>query len=174
VARLGGGEYSLEVTGLGPGRTLKATTGFRIDVPFFLDDSAYLHRVDQLVYVASESEANRLRSVPRIERERAWREFWMKSGKFPTTGAYVTEEEYFDRIDYAEGHFRQGDRGYLSDRGHVYVVYGAADQIDSRPFEIDTPAYEVWYYDRTNKQFEFVDRFGAGEYVLQNREALGG
>ena len=174
VARLGGGEYSLEVTGFGAGRLLKATTAFRIQVPFFLDDSAYLHRVEQLVYVASESEANRLRSVSRTEREQAWREFWRKNGKFPTTRTYVTEEEYFERIDYAEEHFRRGDRGYLSDRGHVYVVYGAASQIDSRPFEIDSPAYEVWYYDEINRKFEFVDRFGTGEYVLQNREALGG
>lgn len=174
VARLVGGEYSLEVTGLGPGRPLKATTGFRIEVPFFLDDSAYLHRVEQLVYVASESEASRLRSAPPTEREQAWREFWSKSGRFPTTGAYVTEDEYFERIDYADESFRQGDRGYLSDRGHVYVVYGSADHVDSRPFEIDTPALEIWYYDRMNKQFEFVDRFGAGEYVLRNRETLRG
>jgi len=113
-----------------------------------------------------------LRSVPRGERQQAWREFWKKREKSPIRGRYVTEVEYFERIDYAQEHFGHGDRGYSSDRGHVYVVYGAPDQIDSRPFDIDTPAYETWFYYQINKEFDFVDKFGAGEFVLQNREEL--
>ena len=181
VTRLGGGEYSLEATGLasadpagqhGAGRALRATVGFRIDVPFFLDDSVYLHRVEQLVYVAGTEEMRHLRSLQRGEREQAWREFWKKREKSPIKGRYVTEAEYFERIDYAQEHFMHGDRGYSGDRGHVYVIYGAPDQIESRPFDIDTPATEVWYYYQINKEFDFVDKFGAGEYVLQNREEL--
>ncbi len=172
VTRLGGGEYSLEATGFGAGRALRATVGFRIDVPFFLDDSVYLHRVEQLVYVAGTEEMRHLRSLQRGEREQAWREFWKKREKSPIKGRYVTEAEYFERIDYAQEHFMHGDRGYSGDRGHVYVIYGAPDQIESRPFDIDTPATEVWYYYQINKEFDFVDKFGAGEYVLQNREEL--
>jgi GWxTD domain-containing protein len=172
VALLGGGEYSLDVTAIGAGKPLRATVGFRIDVPFFLDDSSYLHRVGQLTYVASDADLKQLRSVPRGERQQAWREFWKKRERTPIKGRYVNEQDYFERIDYAREHFGHGDRGYLSDRGHVYVLYGAPDQIESRPFDIDSPAYEVWYYYQTNKEFDFVDRFGAGEYVLQNREEL--
>jgi len=171
AARLGGGEYSLEAVGFGGGRVLRSSVGFRIDVPFYLDDSAYLHRVEQLVYVASADELRRLRSVPRGEREQAWREFW-KREHAPIRGRYVSEEVYFERIDYTQEHFAHGERGYLSDRGHVYVLYGAPDQVESRPFDIDSPAYEIWYYYQINKQFDFVDRFGAGDYVLQNREEL--
>ncbi|MCX6843780.1 MAG: GWxTD domain-containing protein, partial [candidate division WOR-3 bacterium] len=172
VARLGGGEYVLDVAGLGAGRPLSASVTFRVDVPFFLDDTAYLRRVDELIYVASTEESRHLRSVPRGEREQAWREFWKKKDQSRTTERYPNEDEYFERIDYAEEHFGHGDRGYRSDRGHVYVRYGPPDQIDARPFEIDSPADEVWYYYEVNKRFEFVDRFGAGDYVLQNREAL--
>ena len=172
VARLGGGEYSLEVVAVRAGRALRATVGFRIDVPFFLDDSVYLHRVGQLMYVASNDELKHLRSISRGERQGAWSEFWKKREQTPIKGRYVNEEEYFERIDYAQEHFGLGDRGFLSDRGHVYVLYGAPDQIESRPFDIDTPAYEIWYYYQINKEFDFVDRFGAGEYVLQNREEL--
>jgi len=173
VARLGGGEYVLEVVGLGAGRPLSASVTFRVEVPFFLDDTAYLRRVEQLIYVASAEESKHLRSVPRGEREQAWREFWKKKDQSPTIERNESEDQYFERIDYAEEHFGHGDRGYRSDRGHVYVRYGPPDQIDARPFEIDSPADEVWYYYEVNKRFEFVDRFGAGEYVLQNREALG-
>ncbi len=172
VTRLGGGEYSLEVLGFGEGRDLQATVGFRVEVPFFLEDSVYLHRVDELVYVASTNEINHMRTVPRSERQQAWREFWKKEEQSPIKGRYVTEADYFERIDYAQGQFMHGDRGYLSDRGHVYVLYGAPDQIESRPFEIDTPATEVWYYYQINKEFDFTDKFGAGEFLLQNREEL--
>jgi len=172
VARLGGGKYSLEVAGLGAGESLRATVEFRIDVPFFLDDSAYLDRVEQLVYIASADESRRLRSVPRDEGRQAWREFWKKKEQSPVKGRYVGEQEYFERIDYAQEHFGHGDRGYLSDRGHVYVLYGAPDQVESRPFEIDSPASEAWYYYQVNKEFDFIDRFGAGQYVLLNREEL--
>ena len=172
VAQLGGGEYSLEVIAIGAGRALRATVGFRIDVPLFLDDSAYLQRVAQLVYVAGSEDMRRLRSVPRAGRQRAWQEYWKKLEQTQVRGRYVNEEEYFERIDYAQEHYGHGDRGYLSDRGHVYALYGAPDQIESRPFDIDTPAYETWYYYQVNRQFDFVDRFGAGEYVLQNRQDL--
>ncbi|HTW92283.1 MAG TPA: GWxTD domain-containing protein [bacterium] len=172
VARLGGGDYTLEVASLGAGQPLSATTGFRVDVPFYLDDSVYVDKVNQLVYVATDAESKHLRSVPRGERRQAWSDFWKKRGPSPTSKLGLTEEDYFERIQYAQEHFVHGDRGYLSDRGHVYVLYGPPDQIDSRPFEIDSPAQEVWYYYQASKQFEFVDKYGAGEFVLVNREEL--
>jgi len=172
AARIGGGEYSLEAAGLGAGRLLKASIKFRVEVPFFLDDSSYLLRVEQLIYLASTEEMKHLRLAPRAEREPAWREFWKKKDQLRTARWFESEDQYFERIDYAETHFGHGDRGYRSDRGHVYVRYGPPDQVDSRPFDIDSPAYEVWYYYEVNKRFEFLDRFGAGMYVLQNREDM--
>lgn len=172
MARLGGGEYMLEVTGFGPLREVLISVDFRIDVPFFLDDSAYLRRVEQLLYVAGGEELRHLRSTPRGERQQEWSEFWKRKGEVPIRGRFVNEAEYFERVDYAQEQFGHGDRGFASDRGHVYVVHGAPDQVESRPFEIDSPAVETWYYYQMNKQFEFIDRFGAGQYVLRNREEL--
>lgn len=171
AARLGGGEYTLEVTGLGaPG--LRASVTFRVDVPFFLDEEAWKDKVDRLLYIATQGEMQRLRALPRQDREKAWREFWKSKDRTPTTERNEREEEYFERIEYAQEHFSHGDRGYKSDRGRVYVRYGPPDQIESRPFEIDSPAYEKWYYYELNLTFVFVDRFGTGEFRLQNPEAL--
>jgi GWxTD domain-containing protein len=173
MARLGSGEYVLEASGFGPGRRTGARVGFRVDVPFFCDDSTYLERVDQLLYVASVEEMRRLRGLPRAEREQTWVEFWKKKDPTPTTEQNEREAEYFERIDYADEHFGRGDRGYASDRGRVYVLYGPPDQVENRPFEVDAPAYEIWYYYEVNKRFTFVDKFGAGEYVLANPAAVG-
>lgn len=168
TARFGAGEYVLAVAA---GRG-SATTGFKIDVPFFFDEKAYARRVDQLLYVARIDEIRRLKAVPRVERESTWHAFWKSRDLTPTTGRNEREEEYFERIDYADSHFSRGDRGYRSDRAHVYVLYGPPDQVDASPFEIDVPAAETWYYYQLNKQFYFVDRLGAGVYVLQNPEAI--
>jgi GWxTD domain-containing protein len=159
----------LEVTA---GGQLRASASFRVDVPFFYDDSQYFARVAQLEYVASSGEMQILRRTPRAERESAWRDFWKKKDQTPTTERNEREDEYLARIDYADEHFGHGDRGWRSDRGRVYVRYGAADQVDVRPFEIDAPAYEIWYYYELNRKFVFLDRFGAGEMILQNPEVF--
>lgn len=172
VARLGGGSYELGVWAQKGRERLTARAGFRVDVPFYLTDDAWREKVERLVHIASPSEMARLRAVPRAEREQAWQDFWKPKDQTPTTERNEREEEYFERIAYAEEHFGRGDRGYRSDRARVYVRYGQPDQVESRPFELDSPAYETWHYFRLNRRFVFVDRFGAGEMRLQNPGVL--
>jgi GWxTD domain-containing protein len=167
-SRLAAGDYTLQARA----GAAQASVTFRVDVPFFLDDKAWARRVDQLLYVADIAEMRRLAATPRAEREQAWHDFWKARDQSPTTERNEREEEYFERIAYAEEHFGRGDRGFRSDRARAYVIVGQPDQIESRPFEIDSPAQEIWYYYESNRQFLFVDRFGAGEYLLQNPEAL--
>uniref|UniRef100_A0A7C4CAL9 GWxTD domain-containing protein n=1 Tax=candidate division WOR-3 bacterium TaxID=2052148 RepID=A0A7C4CAL9_UNCW3 len=167
TSRMGAGEYWIEAKATEPGGSiLSGRTTFTVALPFFWDDSAYKSRVDQLVYVAAPDEIRRLRSLPRVERERAWREFWQSRDSNPSTTRNEAEEEYFERIRFAEENFRAGDNGYRSDRGSVYVRYGPPDQIEARPFEIDRPAEQVWSYYSTGMHFRFVDRFGSGLFLL--------
>ncbi|MEO0079295.1 MAG: GWxTD domain-containing protein [candidate division WOR-3 bacterium] len=172
--RLGSGEYQVEVRAIFRDSSLPlgGRTMFRVELPLFYDDSAYLTRVDQLLYIATPEEQRRLRNLPRQEREQAWHEFWRPKDTDPTTEFNEAEQEYFERIEFAEEHFGRGDKGYRSDRGRVYVRFGPPDQIEQRPFEIDRPAEEIWFYYSLNRRFIFVDRFGSGQFVLMNREAL--
>lgn len=163
------GEYTVEASvfttdGLQPvGRSV-----FRIDLPFYYDDSTWETKIDQLLYIASPEEMRKLKTTPRTKRLTAWQEFWRPWDPNPSTLVNEKEEEYFSRIAYCEEHFRKGDRGYRSDRARVYVQYGPPDQVESRPFEVDRPAEEIWYYFSQNRSFRFVDRFGSGEFVLVN------
>ncbi len=168
VVRLGGNSYVIEASARNGNERLAVRVGLRVDVPFYLNDEAWLERVERLLYVASASEMARLRAVPRAVRKQAWQGFWKSKDQTPTTERNEREEEYFERIAYAEEHFGHGDRGYKSDRARVYVRCGPPDQIESRPFELDSPAYEIWQYFRPNRRFVFVDRFGTGEMRLQN------
>lgn len=165
--RLGSGEYLIEATAELPGgRVLTSGTVFRVALPFFCDDNAYRAKVEQLVYVATAEEIRRLKSAPRAERERSWSDFWRPRDSNSATVRNEAEEDYFQRIEFAEENFRAGDNGYRSDRGSVYVRYGPPDQIDARPFEIDRPAEQTWLYYVTGKRFRFVDRYGSGMFVL--------
>ncbi|MEO0077478.1 MAG: GWxTD domain-containing protein [candidate division WOR-3 bacterium] len=166
-ARLGHGEYWVEAKGLLSGaEMLTGRTSFRVSLPFFYDDSAYRVKVDQLVYIATPEEIRRLRSTSRSERERAWADFWRPRDSNPGTARNETEEEYFERVEFAETNFRAGDNGYRSDRGSVYVRYGPPDQIEARPFDIDRPAEQTWSYYASGMSFRFVDRFGSGMFLL--------
>ncbi|MFO7676011.1 MAG: GWxTD domain-containing protein [bacterium] len=163
-----GGEYRLEAAGVGGTAELRAQAGFRFMVPFFLDETAWRNRVDRLVWVATVEQMRELRGLAAEEREPAWREFWQKLDPSPTTGHNEREVQYFERIEYAEEHFGRGDRGYRSDRARVYVTLGAPDQVDARPFELDSYAYEVWNYYSLGLEFVFADRYGFGEYVMES------
>lgn len=160
------GDHELVANGLASGRLLSAVATFRVDYPFYYDDSLYEVRVEQLVYVASTEEIRRLKGADLPERDSTWRAFWRSRDDVPATERNEREDEYFSRIAYAEEKFRHGDRGFRSDRGRVYVTYGPPDQVDSRTFELDSPAYEVWHYYGNGRTFTFVDRYGTGQFVL--------
>jgi len=166
-ARFPAGEYLLEATGTGgPGR-LRAQARFRFEVPFFQDDAGWRDRVDRLLWVATPEQMRELRATAREDRERAWRDFWDSVDPVSTPGNIEREEQYFERIEYAEEHFSRGDRGYRSDRAQVYVKLGPPDQREVRPFELDAYAYQIWNYYSLGLRFVFVDRYGFGEFVFE-------
>jgi GWxTD domain-containing protein len=149
------------------GQTWSASAGFEVRLPFYHDDSAYFERVEQLAYVATVEQIRWLRAVPPAARDTAWGTFWKPMDPSPATPENEREREYFERIDYATEHFGRPDRGFRSDRARVYVKFGPPDQVESKPFEIDRPARETWYYYERGLAVSFVDRFGWGEFLLE-------
>lgn len=160
----GSGIYTAEARLLGGSGV--GETEFEVKLPFYYDDSLWNAKVEQLIYIASQDQIRRLKRTVRVNRQSAWNEFWQDKDPNPSTTINEREQEYFSRIEYCEQNFSRGDLGYRSDRGRIYVLYGPPDQVESRPFEIDRPAEEVWYYYQRNLTFTFVDRFGSGEFVL--------
>ncbi len=168
IPRLRDGVYSISAQGYFADSAVlrSAAVQFRIDLPFYYSDSGWRYRVERLIYIASADEIRRLRAVPPERRAAVWDSFWRPRDPDPVTRVNEQEEEYFSRIQYADEHFGGADKGYRSDRGRIYVTYGAPDAIESKPFEIDQPAQQIWYYYSRGLVFLFVDRFGWGEFVL--------
>ena len=48
----------------------------------------------------------------------------------------------------------------------IYIRYGPPDEIESHPFELDSPPYEIWRYYSLDLVFIFVDKSGVGDYEL--------
>ncbi|MCK4941690.1 GWxTD domain-containing protein [candidate division WOR-3 bacterium] len=145
----------------------------KVTRPFYMDNEMWALRVDQLQYIATPREMDVLEETEVSDRDSLWHEFWDKLDPTPNTEYNEKEIEYFERIAYAEQHFRNGDRGWRSDRARIFVKYGPPDEIQSYPYEIDTFPYEVWWYYKNNLQFVFVDRYGFGQYLLINPTGIG-
>ncbi len=165
--RFSSGEYTVVATLVASDSIIGTdSVKIRIELPFYYDESTWTLKVDQLLYIATYEQMRELKRTPREGRQKAWEDFWRDKDPNPSTAVNEQEEEYFARIEYAERHFAKGDNGYRSDRARIYVQYGPPDEIESRPFAVDRPAEEIWYYYQNNLTFVFVDRFGSGQFIL--------
>ena len=120
-----------------------------------------------LSYIASYKELDSLKKAQGKELERVWRNFWKRRDPTPETPQNEFEEEFWRRVEYADEHFSSGLKpGYKSDRGIVYIKLGPPDEIERHPFDLEAPAYEIWYYYNLNYKFIFMDKKGVGDYEL--------
>jgi len=93
--------------------------------------------------------------------------FWKKRDPTPGTEENEFREAYFGRIDEANRLFSQGgSKGWLSDRGRVYIILGPPETIRSYPtgYDFYERPSEVWYYGYF--PILFVDRTYSGNYEL--------
>lgn len=140
----------------------------KISKPFYLDETSWSLKVEQLVYIATPSEMAKLELAEKTQRDSLWHDFWRQHDPTPHTAYNEKEVEYFLRIEYCEKKFFFGDRGWRSDRAKIYVKYGAPDEIESRPYETGSYPYLIWFYYGINRKFIFIDQHGFGEHILVN------
>jgi GWxTD domain-containing protein len=120
------------------------------------------------------------------ERESFIESFWLRRDPTPDTMENEFKEEHYRRIAYANDRFASGIPGWKTDRGRIYITFGAPDEIDAhpsggtynRPFDegggsTSTFPFEIWRYRYlegeglgTNIEIEFVDPTMTGEYRM--------
>jgi GWxTD domain-containing protein len=118
------------------------------------------------------------------EREQFREIFWNKRNPDPESPISTVKEEHYRRLAYADEHFSSGIPGRKTDRGHIYIIWGPPDEIDSHPTggtyqrspdqgggESTAHPWEVWRYRHLegvgeNIEIEFVDPTGSGEYHI--------
>jgi len=123
--------------------------------------------IEQLVYIAKESEQDDIEDLPtKEERQKKYIDFWKAKDPTPNTEENEVFEEYYRRIEYSNVHFKHYIEGWKTDMGMIYITLGPPNNVERHPFEFDSKPYEVWDYYDINKRFIFVDQTGFGDYRL--------
>src|SRR5437870_6091538 len=149
-------------------------------------DNAYKQWLQEdVVYIITPDERNAfLQLQTNEEREQFIEQFWLRRSSNPDLPENDCKEEHYRRIAYANEHYASGIPGWKTDRGRMYIMWGAADEVEShpsggtydRPMEegggsTSTYPWETWRYRYMegigeNVIWEFVDPSGSGEYRL--------
>lgn len=140
------------------------------------ETSRYMKWLDEeVVYIISPAERAAYKSLATDEeRDKFIEQFWERRNPTPGSPENGFKTEHYRRIAYANEHWAAGTPGWKTDRGHIYIVYGPPDEIDSYPTGGQGMApHEVWRYRRIERVgndivFHFTDPLLNGEYHLFN------
>src|SRR5712692_8614736 len=88
---------------------------------------------DAIYIITPEERAAFLRLSTNEEREQAIEAFWQRRSSDPDSLENTFKEEHYRRIAYANEHFASGIPGWKTDRGHMYILWGPPDEIESHP-----------------------------------------
>jgi len=140
---------------------------------------------EDVVYIITDEEKQAFKRLKTDEeRQQFVEQFWLRRDPTPDTEENEYKEEHYRRIAYSNDHYASGIPGWKTDRGMIYIKYGAPDEIDSHPSggsyerpieegggETSTYPFEDWRYRYidgigTNINIEFVDQTMSGEYHI--------
>jgi GWxTD domain-containing protein len=124
--------------------------------------------IQQLQYIENAGEIDDIKAAPdEAEKRRRFLGFWQKRDPTPNTPRNEKMEEYYAKVEYANKHFAHYIEGWRTDMGMVYIVFGAPNNVERHPFDIDSKPYEIWSYYDLNHELVFIDATGFGDYRLE-------
>ncbi len=155
----------------------------------------YKEWLDQdVVYIITPQERKAFLSLTNDEERNAFIEqFWRRRNPNPGDPENMARVEHYERIAYANEHFSDGEPGWKTDRGRIYIEWGPPNSIDrnaggyyQRPFNegggsTDSYPFQVWHYNYLpgigeNVNITFVDQCMCGDYQFtldpQQKDAL--
>lgn len=131
--------------------------------------------ISKVRYIITKGEKKRFYTLATDQERKEFIEnFWKKRDPDPATDENEFRDEYYKRIEEAN-HLFKGDssKGWLTDRGRVYILLGPPDLRRYFPGEINSGATmktgyecpnEIWYYGFY--PIVFVDQLENGSFVL--------
>lgn len=155
-----------------PMDTLINPGGINIDATEYatMSESDVQKEFEQARYIATKTELDQFKKLSGVEAKRkALHEFWLKRDDDLGTPENDFKKDYFKRVAESNAQYKTGFReGWKTDRGRVYIVYGAPDEVERHANEIDVKPYEIWSYNRIQGGVVFIfgDRTGFSDYVL--------
>jgi len=140
---------------------------------------------EDVVYIITDQERAAFKQLSNDEeRDNFIEAFWQRRDPTPDTEENEYKEEHYRRIAYTNEHYAAGIPGWKTDRGRIYIMYGAADEVDTHPSggsyqrpmdegggETSTFPFEDWryrYLEGIGQEIiiEFVDTCMCGDYHM--------
>ena len=149
-----------------PQRDATTSTEIRIDVTRAMLGADFDATLEVLGLIANQKELEPLRAAAPADRPAAWAKFWAARDPDPNTIENEALTQHLERVQYAVRHYSQFGPGWRSDRGRVYIRFGAPEQIDTAMDQRAQGEYEIWRYYSQNRTFVFFDMFGVGDFKL--------
>ena len=121
----------------------------------------------QLFYVATNDEYNYINDAETEEEKiKRFEEFWKAKDPSPGTTRNEAQLEYYSRINFANKNFRSYSKGWRTDKGMIYVIFGPPyNVLRGNDYGDGRGVYEKWVY-LNNREFLFMDNTGFGDYRL--------
>jgi GWxTD domain-containing protein len=138
---------------------------FGEDIPLM----SFEDMLEYLRFFARPSRLSALKNAPPARRASEWAQFLRSTDPVPETPVNEDLQQYFGRIQIANGQFRiDHNPGWLSDRGMVYVALGEPDQVFERNVNGtltttqigSTTRLQIWQYRQYNTQLVFYEETG--------------
>jgi GWxTD domain-containing protein len=123
----------------------------------------------QCDFIATSKEKKIYKKLDLVGKRKFMQDFWRIRDSNPLTGVNEYKNDYLERMQYVAQHFgNMRKAGWRSDQGRIYLMYGAPDQIERFPSNIDSRPYEIWYFNQVEggTQCYFVDVQDLGEMRL--------
>ncbi len=119
-------------------------------------------------YEANDAEKGQYRALKGVIAKRAFlSEFWRRR-------PFELRDQYLSRVRYVnENYHFLGRDGYKTDRGRVYIMYGAPDEVERHPSVAEKKPYEIWTYHQIEGGvlFVFVQRNPGSDFELVHSTA---
>ena len=122
-------------------------------------------------YLMTSEERRNFLALPDADKAAFVEAFWKRRDPDPATEANELREEYEMRLATADKLFLgEGQAGFLTDRGRIYVLYGPPSERQTNPVgtSMARRCREVWYY--ANYPVVFVDQNCNGRYRLSTMD----
>ena len=156
------GKYEIELKFLGD--VQKTTFLYGIKTKNYWTDD-----IDEMVgvmrYILTYSEYRKLKEKNDSDRWETINTYWKGKDPSPETPENELLEELNERVKYSNKNFSILMHGWRSDRGRIYIIYGAPQLVDDSYQDNMGYYYQKWVYSN-GKEFIFIDRTMSGDYTL--------
>ena len=137
-----------------------------------LDNEEDIARFRQdITFIATQDELKLYDSLNLEGKRNYQRDFWQKRDPDPKTPENEFKLEHYRRIKYCDEQFGQYKgviRGWQTDMGRIYILYGEPSEIEHNQSSIEERNWQQWWYHglEGGVYFVFVDFEDTGAYSL--------